>query len=122
MKFIVWIVLFFIQIIFAEDSFLSNDEYARMLFQNPRGIACSSCHGLRGEGGVLTSYVIKKDGQKIIKEIKAPRINDIDMKSFIKAFEKKKRYMPRYYLTEKELAYIYYYLIKQRKRYENQKK
>ena len=33
------------------------------------------------------------------------------IKEFKKAFEKKKRYMPSYYLTEKELAYIYYYLL-----------
>jgi len=121
MRFLVGIVSLF-ALANAGDSFLSNDEYARMLFQNPRGIACSSCHGERGEGGVLTSYIIKRDGKKEIKQIRAPRINDLDMKSFIKAFEKKKRYMPRYYLTDRELAYIYFYLTKQRKKYENQKK
>jgi len=117
------IFLFFIfGILLGNDSFLSNDEYARMLFKNPRGIACSECHGERGEGGILTAYTIQKDGKKILKEIKAPRINTLDMKSFIKAFEKKKRYMPRYYLTDKELAYIYYYLLKQREKHEDQKK
>ena len=117
--------IFFISIInvflFASEGFLSNDEYAKMLYNNPRGIACSGCHGERGEGGILATYTIEKNGEKILKEIKAPTINNLSVKEFIKAFEKKKRYMPRYYLTEKELAYIYYYLIKQRKIYENNK-
>jgi len=120
MRFLV-LVIFIINTLFASESFLSNEEYAKMLFNNPRGIACSSCHGERGEGGLLTSYIIQVNGEKVIKEIRAPQINNLDMKSFIKAFEKKKRYMPRYYLTEKELAYIYYYLIKQRKKYEDKK-
>jgi len=118
----IWAVLFiFISVFKADEGFLSNDEYAKMLYKNPRGIPCSSCHGERGEGGLLTSYIIQVNGEKVIKEIKAPRINNLDMKHFIKAFEKKKRYMPRYYLTDKELAYIYFYLIKQRKKYEDKK-
>jgi len=117
-----WKVLFLFTSIVKADSFLSNDEYAKMLFKNPRGIACSVCHGQRGEGGVLTTYTIEIDGKKVVQTVEAPRINDLGVKEFIKAFEKKKRYMPRYYLTDKELAYIYFYLTKQRKIYEDQKK
>jgi len=120
MRFLFWVFSLSL-ILQASDSFLSNDEYARMLFKNPRGIACSSCHGERGEGGVLATYTIQQSGEKILKEITAPRINNLDMKQFIKAFERKKRYMPRYYLTDKELAYIYFYLIKQKDKDENQK-
>jgi len=119
-------IVYFLSFIFiflqAEDSFLSNDEYAKMLYKNPRGIACSACHGKRGEGGILTAYTIEIDGKKIQKEIVAPRINNLGIKEFKKAFKKKKRYMPSYYLTEKELAYIYYYLLKQRKSDEDKKK
>jgi mono/diheme cytochrome c family protein len=118
---IVYLLSTFFLFLSADESFLSNEEYAKMLFQNPRGIACSACHGERGEGGILTAYTIERDGEKIVKEIKAPRINNLGLKEFKKAFEKKKRYMPRYYLTEKELAYIYYYLLKQRKSYEDKK-
>ena len=102
--------------IVANADFLSNDEYAKMLYNNPRGISCGACHGERGEGDVLASYTIEKNGQKIVKEVSVPAINTLGLKEFKKAFERKKRYMPRYYLTEKELAYIYYYLIKQREK------
>jgi mono/diheme cytochrome c family protein len=121
MKIVYFLFIFFI-FLQAEEDFLSNDEYARMLYENPRGIACGACHGKRGEGGILTAYTIEKNGEKIKKEIKAPRINNLGIKEFKKAFEKKKRYMPSYYLTEKELAYIYYYLLKQRKSDEDKKK
>jgi hypothetical protein len=86
----------------SEDSFLTDSEYAAMLYKNPRGIGCHVCHGVRGEGGYVA------------RTIYAPPINKLSMNRFKIAFKKKMRYMPRYYLTNRELAYIYFYLVKQR--------
>ena len=105
----------------SRADFLSNYEYAKMLYKDPRGISCINCHGKKGNGGVLTSYIIELNGNKIIKEIKAPKINNLNKEQFLKAFKKRKRFMPDYYLTEEELAYIYFYLIKQGKTDEKQK-
>ena len=100
--------------IFATEDYLSNFEYGKRLFHNPRGIACSECHGERGDGGILSAYVININGKKELKEIKIPKINDINMTQFLKPFKDmaSRRYMPTYYLTKEELAYIYYYLQK----------
>jgi len=100
----------------ADDGFLSNDEYAKMLYQNPRGIGCNKCHGERGEGGLIaTNKIVKKDKSVLTQEIRAPQINSLKMKNFKKAFSKKQKYMPTYYLSDSELAYIYFYLIKHKK-------
>jgi uncharacterized protein YebE (UPF0316 family) len=86
--------------------FITKDEYAKMLYQNPRGIGCDKCHGEDGEGMVMSIYI--KNGEE--KELKAPRINDIGIKSFLASFEKRSNLMPVYFLTQKEKAYLYYYL------------
>ncbi len=105
--------LFFVLVTLgAEDGFLSNDEYAKKLYHNPRGISCAQCHGEKGEGDILSAYVIELDGKKKLRDIEAPTINSIKMLQFLKAFEKKRSYMPTYYLTDKELAYIYFYITK----------
>jgi len=104
--------LFLVSVLFAEEDFLSDIEYAKKLYHDPKGISCAQCHGEKGEGSVLSAYVIQLDGKKKLKDIEAPRINNIKMFDFLKAFEKKINYMPTYYLTDKELAYIYFYITK----------
>ena len=96
--------------IFAD--FITKDEYAKMLYQNPRGIGCDKCHGPHGEGMVLSSYLDKK-GERV--EILAPAINDMPIKQFYKSFGAKSKLMPVYFLTDKEKAYLYYYLTKTKK-------
>ena len=91
------------------SDFISDDEYAQMLYKNPRGIGCDKCHGPHGEGMVLSSYT-DKDGKEI--EIRAPRINNIPMKRFSNSFDTKSKLMPVYFLTSDEKAYLYYYLTK----------
>jgi len=97
---------------FCED-FISDDEYAEMLYKNPRGIGCDKCHGINGEGLVLSQYIDKK-GQKV--EIKAPRIDNIPMARFEKSFKTQSKLMPVYFLTNQEKAYLYYYLTKNQKK------
>jgi len=94
----------------AAESFLSNDEYAKMLYQNPRGISCAKCHGPKGEGGVISRYL--EDGE--LRQITAPPIVNLPMKRFKEALKRRFRLMPEYFLTEEEMAYLYFYLSKQK--------
>ena len=111
MKFLSGLIVV-LSLVGAEDSFLSDNEYAKKLYHNPRGISCAQCHGEKGEGSVLSAYVIELNGKKKLRDIKAPAINNIKMYDFLKAFEVKRDYMPTYYLTDRELAYIYFYITK----------
>ena len=113
MKFLLLLILLDLSL-FSVDDYLSNEEYGKRLFHNPRGIACSECHGEKGKGGILSAYVINLNGKKVLKKIPIPRINDINMTKFLKPFKDttSRRFMPTYYLTKEELAYIYYYLQK----------
>jgi hypothetical protein len=95
------------------SEFITKDEYAKMLYQDPRGIGCDKCHGPHGEGMVLSSYT-DKEGKVV--EIKAPRINNISIKRFYNSFENKSKLMPVYFLTDVEKAYLYYYLTKTNKK------
>jgi len=109
-------LLIMIGLLFTLDAFsdfISDDEYAEMLYKNPRGIGCDKCHGVHGEGMVLSSYV-DKAGNTI--NISAPRIDNIPMKQFSKSFETKSKLMPVYFLTSDEKAYLYYYLTKNYKK------
>ena len=96
--------------------FITKDEYAKMLYQNPRGIGCDKCHGPHGEGLVLASYT-DKDGKEV--QIKAPRIDNIPIKRFYQSFDTKSKLMPVYFLTDDEKAYLYYYLTKNQKKERN---
>jgi hypothetical protein len=106
-KLLIMIVLLLGQKVSAD--FITKDEYARMLYQNPRGIGCDKCHGPHGEGLTLSSFT-NKEGKVV--EIKAPRIDNIPLKQFYKSFDIKSKLMPVYFLTDDEKAYLYYYLTK----------
>ncbi len=101
--------LFSLSYLRADNSFLTREEYAKMLYKNPRGISCAKCHGPRGEGGVISRYL--SDGE--LYEIKAPPIVDLPQERFKKALKRRSRLMPEYFLTEMEMAYLYYYLSRQ---------
>ena len=87
------LALFFsltLQILIADESFITNDEYAKMLYKNPRGIGCAKCHGQKGEGKVLSEYT--KNGRRYT--ISAPPICNLSMKRFKKALKHPSRLMP----------------------------
>ena len=92
--------------IFAETTFISPLEYASQLYKNPRGIGCQHCHGDNGEGKLVAKYTHKK----VQKEFRGPVINGLDFNQFYKALNERKRGMPRYYLTKKEIQALYLYL------------
>lgn len=89
-----------------EHSFITKDEYAKMLYKNPRGISCQKCHGEKGEGKIIASYI--KEGKPTV--LQAGPIYHLDYKTFKKALQSNHNVMPKYYLTEGEMAALYYYL------------
>jgi mono/diheme cytochrome c family protein len=94
--------------LFATSSFITQSEYAQQLYKNPRGIACGLCHGKNGEGKVIANYIHKKKKKSFV----GPRINNIKYTEFYKALTTRKKGMPRYYLTPKEIETLYFYLHK----------
>ncbi len=105
--------IFFLSVLWAEsDSFITDYEYAKMLYKNPRGIGCDKCHSEDGSGKIITYYKNKK-GKKLF--LKAPSIRDIDEKEFFKSFKKSHKVMPTYFLTQDEIESLYYYIKNQNK-------
>ena len=97
---------------FASD-FITKNEYAKMLYQNPRGIGCDKCHGSGGEGSVIAKYKEenKKTKVKEEKELVAPRINNLDLETFKKGVLGARSMMPSYFLTDEEINLLYEYVI-----------
>ena len=95
----------------ATSSFITPTEYAAQLYKNPRGIGCHHCHGENGEGKLIANY--KHKG--IAKSFRGPRIDTIKYLEFFKALNKRKRGMPRYFLTTKEIEALYLHLHKDEK-------
>ncbi|HHD84363.1 MAG TPA: cytochrome c [Campylobacteraceae bacterium] len=102
----------------ADDTFLTRYEYAKMLYKNPRGISCAKCHGPKGEGGVISRYIT--DGK--LHEITAPPIVDLPLARFQNALKRRSGLMPEYFLTEMEMAYLYYYLSDQNRKSEKKRR
>ncbi len=98
-------------LLFSDNSsFITNSDYAKMLYNNPRGVSCAKCHGENGAGKQITSY-INKNGDTV--PIFAPSIKKISFAKFKKRLKNKKRYslMPKYYyLTDSEIKTLYKYL------------
>ena len=90
----------------AEDSFITQIEYGKMLYENPRGIGCVNCHGERGEGRLIAYYSHKNKD----KELKGVRINHLGFQEFLRSLQESKKVMPKYYLTKSEIQAIYKYL------------
>jgi hypothetical protein len=97
--------------LFATSSFITPREYAAQLYKNPRGIGCNQCHGENGEGKLIAKY----KHQGIEKSFRGPKINTIAYNDFFKALNKRKRGMPRYFLTTKEVEALYLHLHKDEK-------
>ena len=90
---------------FGED-FISEFEYGQMLYSDPRGVSCASCHGKVGKKRFIASY---KDND-VLKEFYAPDIREVDLKQFKKALDNGGRIMPKYYLTNREVEAIFKYI------------
>ena len=104
MRFILILLLPFF--IYAQSSFITPMEYSSSLYKNPRGIGCDKCHGLKGEGKLIATYIHKKKK----KEFRAPAINNVVYNDFKEALNKSTSGMPIYYLTESEIKALFFYL------------
>jgi len=99
-------------VLFSLSTFITKSEYASQLYKNPRGIACGLCHGKHGEGKLIAKYRHKNKQRKFI----GPPINNIEYSAFYKALTTRKKGMPRYYLTSKEIEALYFFLHKDDKK------
>ena len=104
MKYILFLTTPFL--LFATSSFITPIEYASQLYKNPRGIGCHHCHGENGEGKLIANYIHKKEK----KSFSGPAINKMSFAEFHQALNDRKRGMPRYFLTKKEVQALYLYL------------
>ncbi len=105
------LILIFPLYIFASTTFITPLEYASQLYKNPRGIGCHNCHGDKGEGKIVATYIDKKK-QKIFS---GPVINGLDFEYFFNSLNRRKDGMPRYFLTKKEIQALYLYLQEAKK-------
>jgi mono/diheme cytochrome c family protein len=114
-------VVLFANLLFAQDWFITNYEYGKMLYNNPRGISCAKCHGQNAKGKTIVSYFEKKKKlnkiEKIKKTIKAPNIQNItyeELKNRLLNY-KYLSIMPKYnYLTNDEIEALYLYIQAQK--------
>lgn len=106
-----------------DDWFITNYEYGKMLYHNPRGISCAKCHGERAKGKVIAKYYVTKKikgtdkVEKIEKIVKAPNIRNVTLNQLKERLlhHKNLSVMPRYnYLTDEEIQAIYLYIQAQK--------
>ncbi len=105
---LLFIFSFFLE---ANEDFITKDEYASQLYNNPRGISCALCHNIDGTSKLIAKYSHKN----IPKELKTSQINTLNYEDFHKALNSRILGMPRYFLTDNEIRLLYYYLQKQKK-------
>jgi hypothetical protein len=116
-------ILLFLPLILLGEDFISNLEYGKMLYTNPRGIGCIKCHGNDAKGKVIATYIDDKTGEK--KEIIAPNIQKVPWIVFYQRLKNSKvlkkgkfkplnySVMPKYdYLVDNEIKAIYNYIHK----------
>ncbi len=111
------------------NSFITKFEYGKMLYNNPRGIGCNSCHGDDAKGKKIVDFKQLHEKKFYNCTLVVPNIKDIDYETFsIKVnskknpnikFEKEQvceklihyaNVMPTYFLVEEEIEAIFYYV------------
>ena len=102
-----WLLtLLFATLLYSED-FISEYEYGQMLYQNPRGVSCTPCHGDMGEGKNIVIYT-NEEGKKEV--LSGPNITNASLEDFINAIHNGPKVMPKYFLTQKEIKAIYKFI------------
>ena len=86
--------------------FITQFEYGRALYKNPRGIGCIKCHGANGEGKIISTTT--QGGKQ--KPFIAPKIRGVNFIKFESALKNPKGLMPSYNLTSSELLALYTFL------------
>ena len=112
------------------NSFITKYEYGKMLYNNPRGIGCNSCHGNDARGRKMVDFKHQLLDKKVYNcTLVIPDIKNIDYETFSLKVNTKKNInlkfekeqvceklihnanvMPTYFLVEEEIEAIYYYI------------
>jgi hypothetical protein len=115
-KFLFFFIIFIINASAESNNFLTEYEYAMMLYSEPRGLSCAHCHGKKGRTvGQITYFKHYPKKNRIPKEkiVKLKPIYNISFKKFRSALlSSKKRFMPTYKLSNSEIKLLFYYLQK----------
>jgi hypothetical protein len=64
------------------NSFITKFEYGKMLYNNPRGIGCNSCHGNDAKGKKIIDFKQEHDKKIYNCVLSVPNIKDIDYELF----------------------------------------
>ncbi len=111
------------------NNFITKNEYGKMLFNNPRGIGCNSCHGDNARGKKIVDFRQEHDKKIYNCSLIAPDIKHIEYQTFYNKVNSKKNpnlkfekeqvceklihyanVMPTYFLVEEEIEAIFYYI------------
>jgi hypothetical protein len=137
MKKVVFVSLIILSSLYAEEndfievdnSFITKFEYGKMLYTNPRGIGCNTCHGNNAKGKEIVSFNHVANKKNYNCTLAVPSIKNIEYNTFFHKINSKKNkkqkfskeevcekliynanVMPTYFLVEKEIEAIYYYI------------
>lgn len=94
--------------LFSAD-FITQKEYAKMLYENPRGISCKECHGKDGKEQILEYFTQKGEKKPFI----VPNIQNVSFEEFtlsLSEVKDAKSIMPTYSLTNDEIKTLYTYI------------
>jgi len=113
----------------VDNSFITKVEYGKMLYNNPRGIGCNTCHGENGKGKKIVDFKHTSNKKEYECSLKIPSLLKTDYKNFSKKINSKKNpgkkfekyqvcekltyyanVMPTYFLVEAEIEAIYQYV------------
>jgi hypothetical protein len=112
-----------------EESFITQYEYGKMLYNNPRGISCTKCHGNDAKGKTIATFTHTIKKKKYNCTLKTKDITNIKYEKFLQTLDPKLKKpkknfanaqvcekltysntMPTYFLTLEEIKSIYFYL------------
>ena len=94
----------------SDSSFITKREYGEQLYNEPRGVGCSNCHGVDGKGAKIVSYIHKKKEKVII----APSIRFLKAKEIEKGVNRHPSYVPNYFLVKDEYKSLEAFLEKKK--------
>ena len=117
------------------NSFITKYEYGKMIYNNPRGIGCNSCHGNVARGRKMVDFKHQLLDKKVYNcTLVIPDIKNIDYETFSLKVNTKKNInlkfekeqvceklihnanvMPTYFLVEEEIEAIFYYIQNMKK-------
>lgn len=131
MKFFTFLLLLFASLKAQNDDslFITKLEYGKMLYENPRGIGCNSCHSNSAKGKQIVQFKHTFRGEEYLCTLYAPNIKDVSFEAFKTKVNSKRNpnkkfkddqicekliykanIMPTYYLTQEEIESIYFYI------------